>query len=439
MFNKPFTEIEIEDINKLVYERKERENNNLEYKQELNNTEPNKQKLLKAVSGFANASGGFLIIGVTEKDDGTPDKICGIEKKIGNQKIDEWINNVLISNIDEKVRYEPKVFDIENNRVVVVLYIPESPKKPHMVTFDKKNIYFIRHNTSVNPATQSEVREMFEYSKKNRDEFEKFLKKRNIFDENDNNFGINENSNRLFNRKLKEKVIEKPIVLYSFIPRYLDENRVNTASLKILDWLQNHSNGIEPFQKEQLFTMYNREINLYGIVCPRLRNNKNLPNDELYSDYFEFLNNGFFESGLSRDLTFDFTCKNVLCLTYIVGYAWLLFNFAKKYFNMINYYDEVWFQLSVANVKGFALSGFIKDNHNWLEPCTYLYNDPPVCSHEKFKIPDKFIVSELSDELIKQHILNLAKNISLAFGELDVKCFDDNGNFNNDGFMWFRQ
>ena len=112
MFNKPFAEIKIEDINELVYERKERENNNLEYKQQLDDS--NKLKLLKAVSGFANASSGYLIIGVTEKDDGTPDKICGIENKIGNQKIDEWINNVLISKLTRK-------FDMNQRFLILVI------------------------------------------------------------------------------------------------------------------------------------------------------------------------------------------------------------------------------------------------------------------------------------------------------------------------------
>ena len=62
MFNKPFNEITIEDIGNLVLIRKERENNYLEYKEKLGHSERDKKEFLKDVSGFANASGGFLII-----------------------------------------------------------------------------------------------------------------------------------------------------------------------------------------------------------------------------------------------------------------------------------------------------------------------------------------------------------------------------------------
>lgn len=73
MFNKPFSEITIEDVENLIYERKERENNHLEYKKKIGNSDKDKKEFLKDVSGFANATGGFLIFGVEEKN-GKPGK-----------------------------------------------------------------------------------------------------------------------------------------------------------------------------------------------------------------------------------------------------------------------------------------------------------------------------------------------------------------------------
>jgi len=446
MFSKPFDEITIEDIKDLIFNRKERESHHLEYKEAIGNSDRDKKEFLKDVSGFANASGGYLILGVEEKD-GAPNKICGVNKNIGNQKIDEWINNVLISNLDEKVQFEIKVLDLNQRSVVVVLYIPESPKKPHMVTFQSKNTYYIRHNTSVNPATQSEVKEMFEYSKKNKEQFEEFLRTRRLFDEKEDWFGYNENVDKLFNNITEEiKGLKKPFILYSFIPRYLDENRINTIAQDFIDWMNNHSRGFEPAPHVRLFETYQKKVNLYGVVFPKI-----LPREgqeEMWWDYFEVLNNGFFESGVSRDVFSSYgrkeeSYKPVLNLTRTVGYAWILLNFAQRFYRKIGYYDEAIFQISVVNVKGFTLGGFGKKNEKikWTEPFDffYEYENPPHCTHDKFKIIEKFLVSELSEAFVKDIVLDLSTKISRAFGETVVKCFDDEGNFNNEGISYFRR
>ncbi|HHT9162922.1 MAG TPA: AlbA family DNA-binding domain-containing protein [Candidatus Brocadiia bacterium] len=428
----------------MIYERKERENNHLEYKKEIGNSDENKKEFLKDVSGFANASGGFLIIGVEEKD-AKPEKITGIEEKMGNQKIDEWVNNVLISNINERLRYEIKIFELENKKVVMLLYIPESVKKPHMVTFHERNAYFIRHNTSVNPATHAEVREMFEYSKKNIDKFEEFLKQRNLFNENSENFGINENSKKLFN-DLQGKIgdIQKPFLLYSFIPRYLDENRINTASQDLLDWLVKNSKGISPFSHVKLFETHRKRVHLYGIVFPNVFPRSEASSPEVFNYYFEILNNGFFDSGISDEVFWSYgrESKNpVLNLTRTVGYAWLLLNFAERFYKKIDYYDEVILRISVVNVKDFALGGFGRKNaqNKWPEPFQLDHERPPLCKyHQKFKVIQKFIVSELSDEFINKNVLDIAEQVSRAFGETVVKCFDDSGTFNKEGMNSFR-
>ena len=92
MFKKSINDISIKDIESLI-DRKERENLHLEYKEKIGNSDSDKKEFLKDVSGFSNGSGGFLIIGVKEKN-GIPTEILGVDEKLGNQKIDEWIDNV---------------------------------------------------------------------------------------------------------------------------------------------------------------------------------------------------------------------------------------------------------------------------------------------------------------------------------------------------------
>jgi predicted HTH transcriptional regulator len=189
----------LKDLEDLVTIRKERESLNLEYKKEINNSSNGKKEFLKDVTGFANGGGGYLLLGIDEED-GLPLGIPGVSKTIGKQKIDEWINNVLISNVVPKLNYDLKVLENKNNNLVIIMYISESYKKPHMVTFESKNCYYVRHNNSVNVASYIEVREMFEYSNKINNKLEEFLKKRNLFDESNNDFGQSENTSHLYNK-----------------------------------------------------------------------------------------------------------------------------------------------------------------------------------------------------------------------------------------------
>lgn len=90
MFSKPLDELTINDIKDLVLNRKEEEKNFLEYKQEIKTNNDFKKKILRLISGFANAKDGYVIFGVKEARKENPPEIIGIERYInGLQKIEE--------------------------------------------------------------------------------------------------------------------------------------------------------------------------------------------------------------------------------------------------------------------------------------------------------------------------------------------------------------
>ena len=440
MFNKAFNDITLADIENLVFVRKEREGNSLEYKEKINNSDGGKKEFLKDISGIANSNGGFFIIGIKE-DNGVPSEIIGMEKEIGGQKIDEWIDNVLISNLDEKIQYEIKVFNIEDEKkVVVLMYVPESAKKPHMITFQNKNTYFIRHNTAVTPATQSEVGGMFMFSKKNKDEFELFLKKRNLLEEEDKNFGESINSKKLYN----DEMVRNSHVLLSFVPQYLNAEKIKVISTEFQEWLKDNSSNFYPNPNVSLIQMHSKRVHLNGVTFPNILPIREGETEEKYWDYIEMFDNGFLEWGISADVLRnrkkqdDPSVERLLFkLTTAVGMTWLFFNFAKKFFKKIKYYDEIFFQFSAINVFGYRLGGFSK---KWLEPYSEEYSSFRIrsCEYKNFKIIQKFLVNELTDDVIKEIILNLSEQISHVFGETTIKCFDDEGNFNDEGLRYLR-
>ena len=345
------------------------------------------------------------------------------------------MNNVLLANLDKKVQYNIKTIEFKNNekKIILLIYIPESPKKPHMVTLKGENHYYLRHNKSVNLATHSEVEEMFEYSKKVKKGYEDFLKIRNLFDEHDVKFGLNEKSKKIYNEIIEVSNNQaSPFVLVSFIPIYLDEYRVKTASYEFLDWLKNHSRGFKPNKNFELFDYSNWKIEYKDIFSSTIWNIERLSQKEKYSSYFEIMNNGFFERGMSMEVIWykekqNSSIKPILNLTETVNIVLTLLKFAKLFFQKINYYDEILFQLSVVNVKNFTLAGFSHKNIGefWTEPFHTLNIHPRSCTIDRFKCTKRFIVNELSKDFIEKTIYSVAEQLSNAFGLLEVKYFID--------------
>src|ERR1700752_4608375 len=170
MFTKHVSELTYDDITDLVNVQKEREGYHLDFKGELGNLDKAKKELSKDITSFANTNGGFLIIGV-DKDY----NIIGVDKTIQNKTNDEWINQIIGSNVEPQVFYfDPKVIPIpDSDKVIVVIHTPESNRKPHIVT--EKNNYYIRVNDSSKSVNHSQIRDMFELSKRRTDEFIEFI------------------------------------------------------------------------------------------------------------------------------------------------------------------------------------------------------------------------------------------------------------------------
>lgn len=157
MFDKKIINLTYKDINELLYVKQEREGQQLDYKSEFHK---DGKEFAKDTTAFANTDGGFIIYGIDEKQK----IVVGISDHVGNGKIEDWITNVLNTNIDNSINYEIKFINIneENeSQFIVVLYVEESGKKPIYVTADNKSICYIRKGTSVFSAKPNDIREMY--------------------------------------------------------------------------------------------------------------------------------------------------------------------------------------------------------------------------------------------------------------------------------------
>jgi hypothetical protein len=157
MIDKPLKDISIIDINELFYTGSLSESPTMELKRELS-FDKNKE-FAKDITAFSNAIGGFLIIGIDEKKK----EIVGTTLKVGNQKIEDWIANVLNDLVDKTVKYDLRVLSTSENDEtgIVLLQILEGEDKPYYVIADKKPLSYVRKGTSVFTAKPSDLEAMY--------------------------------------------------------------------------------------------------------------------------------------------------------------------------------------------------------------------------------------------------------------------------------------
>ncbi len=94
----------------------------------------------KHLAAFANQYGGWLIIGVTEKNDGsrTADKFVGIHNA-DVEKISLQLREAAASHVNPTVLYEEKIIkgpieeiELENDKSIIIVGIPRSLNTPHI-------------------------------------------------------------------------------------------------------------------------------------------------------------------------------------------------------------------------------------------------------------------------------------------------------------------
>ncbi|MFA7654335.1 MAG: ATP-binding protein [Candidatus Magasanikbacteria bacterium] len=443
MFNKPISQLNESDIQSLI-DNKEKESLVLEFKQEITGTDHEKKEISKDISAMANADGGYLIIGIKEASS-CADSITGTSKDIGRQPVEAWIENILITNIRPRISIKPQVIALTSisDRVVVVIYIPKSPRRPHMVVADGRNAYYIRHNFQAAYADEHEVRSMFLESKSMGDEMKSFLGARHLNDPLDGGFAITPLSEELSKslillRELPEKFNSKPFVLFASCPRYLEE-RVDIASADFQNWLE-----------------LNKKVNLFGLDIDFLSYDKTVSADSIYSVeeirsdeiperlpyyYTEINRNGYLENGLGADLMWpnkDILLFNIARFT---AAFWMFMKFTRSLYEKIGYSDEVNVIVALADMKGLMIHGFgNKDEKTkWAQPYDIFHSyKKPICKQRNVKIERNMMASDLNDDKIEAVVKEVAKRVSNAFGENIAKCFDDAGNFDPNLIRGFR-
>lgn len=373
------SEITQEHLQRLVDDQVQ-ERDTVEYKAVMyGSADDDKREMLKDISAMANHRGGYLIIGLEEDEEGIPTKVVGVET--GNHV--ERITGSCLDNIDKRiVGLDVADVQLSDDRVTIIVSIPESMNAPHMVTLKGLNQFWKRHGRQKGKMTIDEIGEAFERRLSNLNRLDRFLFERTA--------------------ELLESIGDKPRMVLSATPAYLRDEVVFDIHSKDLraiiatppSFRQGRSSRISCGQSY---------VTLTG-----LRADKSTPQGHL-----EVFRNGYIEH-LNEGLTFN----NELCIAgsrdaiHIMDFVL----FIKKVYGTFLPMTPLVVSLAIYNAKGIQL--LTKDS---------LLSDQPVRWQKQHLELGKFHIEDLAAEAQL-----LAKRINdrlwQAFHHDSCSLFDAEGN-----------
>ncbi len=133
----------------------------IDYKEKLSGENRNEasKEFLKDITAFANAHGGTLLLGVREPSEGCSGEgqIVGI---VDGDDLTKDLERLAATSVDPRIPgLLIKPVHILNRKYVIVVYIPASLFRPHMVCFRKHRSFYVRHSESSVPMTTHEIRD----------------------------------------------------------------------------------------------------------------------------------------------------------------------------------------------------------------------------------------------------------------------------------------
>jgi len=160
--HRPIGNIVQADLEALVANA-ETESRVIEYKLKLPGTsDSEKKEFLADVSSFANAAGGDIVYGMEELG-GAPTQLVGLQlDNVDAEKL--RLEDIIRNGIAPRAGISIEVVPLSGTGVAVVIRIPYSFARPHMVTFKNSGRFYSRNSAGKYQLDVSELRSIFSVS-----------------------------------------------------------------------------------------------------------------------------------------------------------------------------------------------------------------------------------------------------------------------------------
>ena len=122
-----------------------------QFKEKIQSTD----KLAAEIGAFANSSGGFLFIGISDNCE-----VIGLEKN-EVAKLNQWISNVTTSRIDPPLFVHTEILTYKKKRILII-DVPKGVNKPYAVN---KSVFWVKNGADKRRATREELFRLMQSSK----------------------------------------------------------------------------------------------------------------------------------------------------------------------------------------------------------------------------------------------------------------------------------
>jgi hypothetical protein len=157
----PIDSITADDLRDLI-EDQVMELRVIDYKQELpGRSDEDKREFLRDVCSFANTAGGDLIYGITESG-GTPRALLGVDADTNVDAEISRLESLIRTGIEPRIpgiQHQP--VRLENGKHALVLRVPRSFARPHVVTYKNYWKFYARNSNGKYQMDVGEVRRAF--------------------------------------------------------------------------------------------------------------------------------------------------------------------------------------------------------------------------------------------------------------------------------------
>lgn len=177
MFEKEFDEISLVDLQALVDEGIP-EGRRLEFKRDhYGRKDEDRREFAADVSALANALGGYLVIGIDERN-GIASNVCGVTSLDPDGLVRAVSESIRASLEPPLIEFRVKWITIEAERGVLVIKIARSWSAPHRVTIAKDHRFFIRDENGKHPMSVEELRRAFLFTSEVEERIRRFRTER---------------------------------------------------------------------------------------------------------------------------------------------------------------------------------------------------------------------------------------------------------------------
>ena len=391
ILDKNIDDISIDDLQSLI-DDKISEKKYIEYKSNLpRKTHKDKKDFLADVSSFANASGGYIIYGMEEKE-GIATSLKGIEG-INQDEGKLRLENIIRNNIDPRISGIQIVnFTLENKNTVILVKIPRSWAQPHVVNFEGHWRFYSRTSAGKYDLDVTEVRAAINLSENYKENIKRFHTDR---------------IDKIISEETPVPLSGKTVIVLHLIPieAFDPIKKCNIPNVS------RRQKQIPPIIGGEFSYRYNFE----GVLSSSKK-----PDSPYYVSYTQLFRNGIIEATTSE---YSDRIKEDPPVFPVRTLEYLILHYTKQYMEAQSNIDvnpPIFFMLSILGMKGFEL---YKDKR------TIDFNTFPITKENI--IFDGLIIEDFNVNL-KQVIKPIFDTLWNAFGAPYSLSYDQQGNWIRD-------